>query len=1255
MDSSEHLLFVADAGNNRIDVFDADSDEFIRAFGWGVSDGTSSALQVCTATCFAGLSGGGSGEFSSLEGIAVDNDPSSPAYHAVYVYDNGNHRVQRFSAAGAFIWMVGGGVNQSNSGNLCTAASGDICRAGTTGFEAGHFNEVVAGGVAVGPGGTLYVADQIGEAPNGKVRVQKFAPSGALLESLTLTTPAGFFKVTGLAVDSGGNIYVATNNETGAVRKFSPVGVELFEVNPSFNNTAIAVDSTARLLVADPTAETQDAPVISKVLAYDSAGTQVHTYYGTFERALTGIAPYTNSNGDLFTAELQADGSTESGIRHIAYEPPGPIVYPRGLEAGSIVSKKATLKAKINPEGEPTSYHFEYISDEAFQANGGAFGPGAISTPETSLGYEDFIQHPVQFQITGLFPETLYHFRAVATNPSGADDRVTSSFETKGPLEIDALWTAKVGISSAVLHAEVNPLETPATARFEYVELSEYEVSGFANAQEAPASSEDPIDLGEGEEMEEVSTQLGGLQPGTSYRYRIVATNRCKPEPAPLCEFDEVEGTFTTFVPLEARESCPNHPFRTGSTAFLPNCRAYEMVSPVNKEGGNIESVNNINGFVAGLEQAALDGNSIAFSSYKAFGDVDAAPYANQYLARRGGEGWINEAISPKREGPSLMTYLSAELDRQYKAFSPDLCSGWVVQDAKPILAEGGIEGYPGLYRREDCGVGTGSFEAITRVEEPLGPQPPNLPPRKFIPELQGVSSDGSTAVFSVHDNLTIDAPAQPQACIDEPSPSAEECQPRVYEARAGELRYVCILPSEIAYAGACAAGNSGGGGTAERSGSMTHAVSEDGSRIFWTAAGSETGKLYLRLDNSQPSAETIEVSSAPATQFWIAAADGSKAIYSVGDTAYEFDLSTETSTPISGGFRGVAGASDDASRVYLASTEALTGSQTNSAGDEAQAGALNLYLYEAGDGFKFIGTVPSVEGGPAEPSALSRFPSRHLASATPDGEQLAFMTKASLTGYDNTDALSGETDYEVFLYSAETGGPGTLVCPSCNPSNARPEGQELSDKAMFGRWAAARIPVWESQLYGPRYLTDDGTRLYFDSFESLVSTDTNGKEDVYQWEQAGAGNCEEEGDTYQPSSGGCLDLISSGRSPQGSELTDISADGGDVFFKTYESLLSQDPDRLDIYDARVLGGFEPQQPLPPICRGEMCLEDPAPAPVALSPSSQAAGPGNPPVAKPKPRRCRKGTHKVRRKGKVRCVKHKHKHKKAGKNRRAGR
>jgi len=335
-------------------------------------------------------------------------------------------------------------------------------------------------------------------------------------------------------------------------------------------------------------------------------------------------------------------------------------------------------------------------------------------------------------------------------------------------------------------------------------------------------------------------------------------------------------------------------------------------------------------------------------------------------------------------------------------------------------------------------------------------------------------------------------------------------------------------------------------------------------------------------------------------------------------------------------------GMSDDAKRVYFISGQDLDG------GGPAQGGQANLYLHESGSGEDFIATLAAKDVGGANVSVVAKEPVRRTSRVTPDGLHAAFMSLAPLTGYDNRDVETGEPDAEVFLYDAEA---GKLTCVSCNPTGARPSGREIfageSDKPA-NIAAAAHIPTFESQLYGSRGLSGDGTRLFFQSFEALVPGDENGLQDVYQWEALGTGTCSEDDASYQLQAGGCVKIISSGDASRDVIFVDASADGSDVFFATNSSLLAQDPGLIDIYDARVNGGF-PQPEVPPRCEGEAC-QPVVPAPGIPTPGSTSPAVGNPPPS-PRNRRCPKGRHKVKRGGKLRCVPTKRKHHRQGSHR----
>ena len=159
-------------------------------------------------------------------------------------------------------------------------------------------------------------------------------------------------------------------------------------------------------------------------------------------------------------------------------------------------------------------------------------------------------------------------------------------------------------------------------------------------------------------------------------------------------------------------------------------------------------------------------------------------------------------------------------------------------------------------------------------------------------------------------------------------------------------------------------------------------------------------------------------------------------------------------------------------------------------------------------------------------------------------------------------------------------------MCASCDPTGARPAGVEyakVEGKLVGGSgvWPqamglAANIPGWtpyflETALYQSRYLSDSG-RLFFNSNDGLVSQDVNGNWDVYQYEPPGVGGCTTVSVTFSERSVGCVGLISSGSSPDESAFLDASETGGDVFFLTKASLVSQDLDTsLDVYDAHAV------------------------------------------------------------------------------------
>jgi len=617
----------------------------------------------------------------------------------------------------------------------------------------------------------------------------------------------------------------------------------------------------------------------------------------------------------------------------------------------------------------------------------------------------------------------------------------------------------------------------------------------------------------------------------------------------------------------------------------LPDNRAYELVSPASKNGGNIYPMGGISN--GGVVQASPDGNAVTYISANPFEIPQGAPFGSQYLSVRRAQGWgIKDLTTPQDAAAGL----GPAAQPQYHGFSPDLSEGVLLQ-AEPILGPGAPEGYRDLYLHS---IGTESYIPLNTAT------PPNRTPDKgagttpsFLLTFAGGATEGGLnythVLFEANDALLPGAP----------EPELYD----LYEWTRGQLRLVNILPNGRPEPNA-RFGNGAGGQV-----DFDHVISEDGSRIFWTA---ESGYLYMR-ENGVRTVE-IDASQGPGVsgggEFLTASGDGSKVFFTDtnrlkenaspnGPDLYEYDTSSGQLTDLTpdGNVKdaegadvlGVLGASDDGSYVYFVATGALAVG--------AISGEPNLYLWHAGTITFIVGSLArGFESGDEGDWAESL--NERTAQVTADGSHVAFMSLRSLTGYNNADVVTGSPDREVYLYSATS---GRLTCASCNPSGARPMGLP-SNQASAG--VASSIPTWtpitlQTSTYQSRYLSEDGSRLFFNSYDALVPADTNDRQDVYEWEAEGTGSCK------AGHLNGCVYLMSSGTSGEGSSFMDASSSGDNVFFITNSQLVGQDTDHsVDIYDARVGGGFPSPTPPALSCEGEACRMPALPPPVFVSPSS---------------------------------------------------
>ncbi len=500
-----------------------------------------------------------------------------------------------------------------------------------------------------------------------------------------------------------------------------------------------------------------------------------------------------------------------------------------------------------------------------------------------------------------------------------------------------------------------------------------------------------------------------------------------------------------------------------------------------------------------------------------------------------------------------------------------------------------------------------------------------------------------------------------------------------LYEWDAGQLSVVSVLGSGTPIGVKGDEEPTLGTSPGSESESLRGAVSEDGSRVVWSEVfGGYHLFVWDRASgrsaqvNAKQGGASGEGKVEPIFQF--ATTDGSRVFFTdtqaltsdagekesehLGDL-YECkvvveeagpkcvlsDLTPKTAGGENAGVLGeVIGASNDTSTIYFAANGILAENAVK--GDCERGGSPSKQecnLYDWHDGKIELVAVLSGEdaadwgtadGGEA-PSLAD-----HVGRVTGNGEWLAFMSDRSLTGYDNRDVHSGKPDEEVYLYNSTS---KSLVCVSCNPTGERPNGVEgkrlvkgLLDVGMWKEetWLAANVPGWtpfrvDQASYQSRYLDEDG-RMFFNSSDNLVPGDTNGQEDVYEYEPVGVGSCQVGGEGYFPQDGGCLGLVSSGESPEESAFLDASENGNDVFFLTASRLSKRDTDTtLDVYDARV-GGVPSEESKPVECQGDAC-QSPVTPPESLTPSSltsngvgnlltpPAPGPAPKPVVKKKP------------------------------------
>jgi hypothetical protein len=597
----------------------------------------------------------------------------------------------------------------------------------------------------------------------------------------------------GSPAGTAGDIYLANNSNSLLI--YSPAGEELDEIALGEETCGVAVDPAGHLFIG--TYATGEASA-------------VHEYVPTADPPTTADLTATSTAGLPEICNVAADGAG-------------------GIYAANFGGQKI---AKLEGITDPEATLIE---------------PGAASLatdPASDDLYADRGEAIAQFGAAGNLLGTFGSAQLSGSHGVAATSGGTQVYASTGagqiaifgpPLHIPAVTpeaaTGALG-TEATLNAAVNPDGLPLTeCVFQYTTAAAFAEEGFEGAPSAPCEGEVPADT----EPHHVSAHLTGLTTFSVYRWRILAANAngsAQSEPQ----------SFSLYAAPPALGPCPaNEAFRTGPSAPLPDCRAYEQASPVDKNGGDV-------GGKAGSVQASTNGNAITYFSLAGVpGGVGSQNYPS-FLARRGdGEAaWSTQGLLP----PASLGGLAG-----IGGWTPDLSQVFL------NVAEPGGSGKTFLSRDSATG-------ALTPIFGPTNEG------GTFV----AASADGSRVFF--------ESEAAPLA----PGATPGKRNLYLWDRETDQVSLAGALPDSQCATPPCAPAE-GASVLAEYAGE-SHAVSSDGSSVYFTEYGGnpQLRQLYLRGGIGTPSPETLQVSTSEravpdpagtrAATFQAASTDGTKALF---------------------------------------------------------------------------------------------------------------------------------------------------------------------------------------------------------------------------------------------------------------------------------------------------------------------------------------------------------------------------------------
>ncbi len=836
----------------------------------------------------------------------------------------------------------------------------------------------------------------------------------------------------------------------------------------------------------------------------------------TVEEEIEGLAPGAHYEIRLraFRAGIEAVSAEPfEAFTALAVAPPTVTIEP----AGSLTDSTAHFTGHVTAGNADAAFNspcsFEYITDAAFQKNVSKSLPGFEGAGQAGCNVTPEGTGPtaVEAEATGLEPHQAYHLRLHAQNLGGEVNAAAANFTTAAlPPVVETHKANNLSGTEATLQGWVNPRNSQTSYWF----LWGSEDCSANPCQSIPLSED--VDAGLGNQFNPAHQALTELEPETTYHYLLVAENSA----------GSVEGedkTFTTTSADAPEGGCPNEALRIEQhSSFLPDCRAYELVSPPTKAGNDI--IGETSRIHAAAGQSPGLPAAIAFPSFGGFSDVQGTGIATEYLAQRdpapGTQGWSTHAITPRQEPLSFLAASQGQEPLYVGEFSPDLTKA-VFKAWSPLTAAPDVKEIINLYTREDLRTpGPGTYSLLTNSAAPLPPLTPGGDSAFQKPTIAGASADLEHVVFESSLNFTADAGGT---------------NVKLYRSDDGIVHLVSApggaCPGAAAPEGPCSIAGEG----AAAFWRTPRVISADGSRVEFTAPVSEgrptnASRIYQLDDQGTPSGAddaTIELSASekavpgptlPAS-YQTASTDGSRVFFTSEEQLTETPCGAsclymwaraghnevqQLSVDATGGsFTLTAHADPTAGTGTLSSGSAVVGSTTGSFSPGQTVSA---------PGIPPGTTILTAEAGQLTLSAPATADGEVALSASDDATTppLPFDAGAAqLQGALESLASIGATNVAV------TGAAGSFQIEFAGALAGVDVRQMSADgSALTGGAATATVatttPVRNltfiaRSVLGVTGASDDGHRVYFPAGggQLVPGAPALGEEDMYLWQDA--------------------------------------------------------------------------------------------------------------------------------------------------------